>query len=74
MPNDSAQFSLGGCDLMHSATISVARPELEAFRPRDSKRSSRLLRDDFFSPEDRRDSLKRLKVLAAKQKAATRKA
>jgi hypothetical protein len=30
---------------MNSATISVARPELEAFRPRDSNRSNGLLLD-----------------------------
>ena len=40
-------------------------------RLRGSERSSGLLRDNF-SPEDRRDSLKRLKVFAMKQKAATR--
>jgi hypothetical protein len=48
MPNNSAQFSLGVCDLMESATISVARPELEAFRPSDSKRSNGHLLDFFF--------------------------
>jgi hypothetical protein len=40
-------------------------------RLRGSERSSGLLRDNF-SPEDRRDSLKRLKVFAVKQKAAAR--
>jgi len=46
MPNNSAQFSLGVCDLMNSAKISVA--ELEEFRPRDSKCSNGLLLDFFF--------------------------